>query len=69
MKQLVTDLKIGTAVEHVKRLIGLDVIMRAGLKARLAILLDHFERLVSVLARDFDDDFIGFCVDVAFARR
>src|SRR5262245_61957609 len=69
MEQFVADLKIRTALENVKCLVCLDVVMRARLKSRLAILFHHFERLASVTASDFDNDLVGLGVNVSRARR
>ena len=69
MEQFVADLKIRAAFEYVKRFVGLDVVVRARLKSRLAVLFHHLECLRGVVAGDLDDDLVGLGVDVAFARR
>jgi hypothetical protein len=38
------------------------------LKAGLAVLLDHLERLIGIAASDFDDDFVRLGINVACAR-
>jgi hypothetical protein len=38
------------------------------LKAGLAVLLDHLERLTGIAASDFDDEFVRLGINVACAR-
>jgi hypothetical protein len=52
---LVVDLKIRDAFKDVKRLEHLDVVVGTRLKAGLAVLLDHLERLIGIADSDFDD--------------
>lgn len=60
------DLEVGAAVEDVKRLVSVDVIMRTRLEAELAVFLDDLKGLVGVGARDFDDDLVGLSIGFAF---
>ena len=69
MKQFIADLEIRAAVENVKRFVCLDVIVRARLKSRFAILFHDLERLCGVVAGNFHDDFVGLGVDVSRTRR
>ncbi len=69
MEQLIANLKVCAAVKQIERLVGLDVIVRARLKAGFAVLLDHLESLSGIIACDLHDDLVGLGVDVAFARR
>ena len=69
VKELVADLEVGAALEHVERLERLDVVVGARLEAGLAVFFHHFEGPVGVCAGDLDDDFVRLGVDVALAGR
>src|SRR6185437_15978982 len=69
VKDFVANLELRAAIENVKCLVRLDVIMRARLEAGLAVFFHHLERLVGVAAGNLHDHFVGLGVDVAFARR
>ncbi len=60
MIELVAYLKIRAAIEYVKGLKRLDVIMRARLEAWLAILLNDFKSLIGVCPGYLDDDSFEF---------
>src|SRR5262245_55345298 len=69
VKHLVADLKVGTSVEHIKCLIGLDVIVQPGLETGLAVLFYDLESVVRVFAGYLDDHLVCLRIDIALARR
>src|SRR6185437_14125135 len=68
VKALFADLKLGVALEDVKGLVCLDVVVSARLKAWLAVLFDDFKSLIGIVAGDLDDHLVSLRIYIPAAR-